>query len=230
MRLKHDEKRLYVINRFADYALVFFGVFAFYEVLNVELGYSAKSLLAVFSFGSAAVALATKDIITNFLNGVILSASDRIFVGDFVSIQGDIKKVNKLGWLETKLRGSDDVLYTIPNTELVKSKLANLSRVHTCQVSQTLQLPYSTIDNLQKVLDDIKAEIRASCPSVITDGSHPFQCYWVNFGKDILEIKVNAHFRIPPVGDAYYENRQQCLMAIDRAIRGNGIEKYSGSK
>ena len=39
---------------------------------------------------------------------------------------------------------------------------------------------------------------------------------------------VNAHFRIPPVGDAYYENRQQCLQAIDRAIRRNEIEDYSG--
>lgn len=132
-KLIHDEKRLFVINRLADYALVFFGIFALYEILNFETGYYAKSLLAVFSFGSAAIALATKDIIENFLNGVILSASDRIFVDDYVSIQGDIKKVNKLGWLETKLQGSDNILYTVPNTELVKTKLSNLSRIQTSQ-------------------------------------------------------------------------------------------------
>lgn len=227
-KLIHDEKRLFVINRLADYALVFFGIFALYEILNFETGYYAKSLLAVFSFGSAAIALATKDIIENFLNGVILSASDRIFVNDYVSIQGDIKKVNKLGWLETKLQGSDNILYTIPNKELLSTKLSNLSRIQTSQVSQTLKLPYSAIEKLPKLFRDIKAEIRMACPSIITDGSRPFQCYLVNYGKEV-EVNVNAHFRIPPVGDAYYENRQECLLAMDRAIRRNEIEKYSGA-
>lgn len=131
--LINDLRRLAFINRLTDYGLIFFGIFAFYEVLNVEMGYSAKSLLATWSVGTAAIALATKEIITNFLNGIILSASDRIFVGDSIQIQGDIKTVNKLGWLETKLRGSDNILYTVPNTELVNTKLSNLSRVNTCQ-------------------------------------------------------------------------------------------------
>ena len=66
-----------------------------------------------------------------------------------------------------------------------------------------------------------------ACPSIITDKSRPFHCYLVRYGKDV-EVIVNAHFRIPPVGDAYYENRQECLLAIDRAIQRNEIEKYSG--
>uniref|UniRef100_A0A7S0TAV2 Mechanosensitive ion channel MscS domain-containing protein n=1 Tax=Pseudo-nitzschia delicatissima TaxID=44447 RepID=A0A7S0TAV2_9STRA len=224
-----DPRRLYFIDRLMDYALVFFGIFAFYEVLEIEMGYSGQSLLAAFSFGTAAIALATKEIITNFLNGVILSASDRIFVGDYISMQGDIKRVSKLGWLETKLQGSDDILYTVPNTELVNTKLSNLSRVKSCQVSQTLRFPYSAMEKLTKLSHDIKAEIRTACPAVITDGSRPFRCYWTNFQKDYLEVMVNAHFRIPPVGDAYYENRQRCLLAIDRAIRRNEIESYSGA-
>ena len=129
----NDPRRLSVIHRLTDYGLLFFGIFIFYEVLNIEMGYSAKSLLAVFSFGTAAIALAMKDIITDFLNGVLLSASDRIYVGDFIEVDGQRKKVNRLGWLETKLRGSDNILYTIPNTQLMSSRLSNLSRVKTCQ-------------------------------------------------------------------------------------------------
>jgi len=224
----NDPRRLQVINRLSDYGLIFFGIFAFYEVLNVEMGYSAKSLLAAFSFGTAAIALATKDIITNFLNGIVLSASNRIYEGDFISINGDIKKVNNLGWLEAALRGSDNILYTVPNTELVNKKLSNLSRVNTCQVRQTLRFEYKYMDKLPKLSQDIKSEIRSACSSIITDGSHPFRCYWINFGSKDLEVFVNAHFRIPPVGDAYYENRQLCLQAIDRAIRKNEIDKYTG--
>ena len=128
-----DPRRLHFINRISDYGLMLFGFFLFYEILNFELGYGGKTILTTLSFGTAAVALATKDIITNFLNGIILSASDRIYEGDFISIQGDIKKVNRLGWLETRLRSSDNKLYTVSNTELVSTKLSNLSRINTCQ-------------------------------------------------------------------------------------------------
>ena len=116
------------------------------------------------------------------------------------------------------------------NSQFIVSPRSNLVSSFCDVVAQTLQLPYSTIDQLPKIFDDIKAEIQKSCPTIITDGSHPFQCYWVNFGKDHVEVRVNVHFRISPVGDRYYENRQECLMAIDRAIRNNEIEKYSGSK
>ncbi|OEU17038.1 hypothetical protein FRACYDRAFT_185003, partial [Fragilariopsis cylindrus CCMP1102] len=221
--------RLQIINRLSDYCLIFFGVFVFYEVLNYEMGYSLKSVLAVFSFATAVVSLATKDIITNFLNGILLSASDRIYEGDFISIKGDIRKVNRMGWLETALRGSDNILYTIPNTELLTSQTSNLSRVQTCQVHQTLRFPYNVVDKLPKLSNDIKCEIRSSCPSIITDGSHPFQCYWVNFQSNYLEVIVDAHFRTKPVGDVYYENRQRCLQAIDRAVKMNDIPSYSGS-
>jgi len=226
----NDPRRLYVINRLTDYGLIFFGIFAFYEVTRTEMGYSAKSLVAALSVGTAAFALATKEILTNFLNGIILSASDRIYKGDFISINGEVKKVNRLGWLETALRGSDNILYTVPNTELVSTKLSNLSRVNTCQVRQTLRFPYNCMEKLPKLTQDIKNEIRLACPLIITDGSHPFRCYWINFDKKELEVFVNAHFRIPPVGDAYYENRQRCLLAIDRAIRKNEIDGYSGSR
>jgi hypothetical protein len=97
------------------------------------------------------------------------------------------------------------------------------------KVRQTLRFPYNVVDKLPKLSNDIKCEIRSSCPSIITDGSHPFQCYWVNFQSTYLEVIVDAHFRTKPVGDVYYENRQRCLQAIDRAIKMNDIPSYSGS-
>lgn len=126
--------RLQIINRLSDYSLVFFGIFVFYEVLNYDMGYSLKSVVAIFSFATAVVSLATKDIITNFLNGILLSASNRIYEGDHIIMNGGgVKKVKRLGWLETALRGSDNLYYTIPNTELLSSQISNLSRIQTCQ-------------------------------------------------------------------------------------------------
>jgi len=227
--------RLQIINRLSDFLLLLFGIVVVYEVFNYDMGYSFKSVVVSFSFATAVVSLATKDIITNFLNGILLSASNRIYEGDFIIMNGgsgakDIKRVKKLGWLETALRGSDNLYYTIPNTELLSSQISNLSRIPTCQVHQTLRLPYNAVSKVTQLSHDIKCEIRQSCPSVITDGSHPFRCYWINFQTNYLEVIVDAHFRIQPVGDeTYYDNRQQCLQAIDRAMQRNNIPNYSGS-
>ena len=35
---------------------------------------------------------------------------------------------------------------------------------------------------------------------------------------------VDTHFYIPPIGDLYWINRQNVLMAIDRAVRQHKIE------
>jgi hypothetical protein len=114
------------------------------------------------------------------------------------------------------------ISFPSPNNLITKTK--NKYKVH-----QTLRFPYNVVDKLPKLSNDIKCEIRSSCPSIITDGSHPFQCYWVNFQSNYLEVIVDAHFRTKPVGDAYYENRQRCLQAIDRAVKMNDIPSYSGS-
>jgi hypothetical protein len=34
---------------------------------------------------------------------------------------------------------------------------------------------------------------------------------------------VNSHFYIPPTGDDYWNNRQAVMMAINRAIKKNGV-------
>jgi len=120
-------------------------------------------------------------------------------------------------------------MVTIPNADLLSQRVCNLSRIHQCQVKQTLQFSYEDSDKLPQLLQDIKTEIRASCPSVITDGSRPFRCFWTSYQADHLEVIVDAHFRIKPVGDAYHENRQKVLEAIYRAVKKNNMSfKVSG--
>ena len=139
-----------------------------------------------------------------------------------------------MGWLETILRGSDEVHITIPNSELLSQQLCNLSRIEVCQVQQTLRFHFRDSDKLPKLVEDIKQEIQATCPELITDGSRPFRCYFANYKEDHLEVNVDTRFRIKPVGDAYFQNRQKVLLAINQAVRNNDMKfferKYFYSK
>mmetsp|Transcript_11686 Transcript_11686/g.27999 ORF Transcript_11686/g.27999 Transcript_11686/m.27999 type:complete len:516 (-) Transcript_11686:987-2534(-) len=224
--IKDDRGRLQLIDRLIDAGLILLTAFVLLEILNFEFGVAVKGVVAVGSVWTLVVSLAMKEIVSNFFNGILLSASDRIYEGDTVQISksGFRGHVERLGWLETVLRGNDDIMMTVPNAELQGSQVSNLSRIRICQVHQTLKFKSTDVSKLPKLLHDIKCEIRSSCPTVITDGSRPFRCYWTNFQSSSLEVVIDAHFRIRPVGDAYFENRQRVLFAIDRAVKMNEVQ------
>ncbi len=74
------------------------------------------------------------------------------------------------------------------------------------------------MDRIPALLTCIKDEIKETCPTVITDGSHPFRVYWTSFEPDHLEISVDCRLKSPPVGDLFYDARQNILIAIAGAV------------
>ena len=89
-------------------------------------------------------------------------------------------------------------------------------------MKQTLRISYDDAAKIPKLLDNIKEEIRLSCPKLITDGSRAFRAHWQNFEDDHLQVVVDCHFTIKPTGDEYYDNRQAVLDAIYRAVKKTG--------
>lgn len=131
----------------------------------------------------------------------------------------------QIGWLETLFRGSDNIETRVPNALLSSQKISNVSRVKICQVEQTLRFRYEDARKLPKIMNDIKDEVLASCPHVITDAAiRPFRIYWTDFKEDHLEVMVNTHHKIVPNSDEYYVNRQNMLSAILRAVEKNDVD------
>ena len=212
-----------IVDRLADAAILAIVGFCVLDILSVELGMAGKSFVAVGSLSTLVVSLASQGLLTQILNGLLLSASDRIYEGDSVRFGNGLSgTVVKMGWMETVLRGPDEIMLTVPNADLTSERVSNLSRIRKCQVEQILRLEYKDVDKLEQLCKDIKTEIIASCgTSLITDGTRPFRAHWSAFEEDHLEVTVDAHFHIPPVGDLYWENRQKVLQAINRAVEKN---------
>jgi MscS family membrane protein len=135
------------------------------DMLNMEMGLALQGIFAFGSVGTLVFSLASKGIATQLMYGVLLASSDRIYEGDSIllnkSNQNFIGTVHKLGWVETIIRGSDEIMVTVPNDELVSQQVSNLSRIHQCQVKQTLRFKYEDSEKLPALLEDIKREIRA---------------------------------------------------------------------
>ena len=109
---------------------------------------------------------------------------------------------------------------------LAGKQISNLSRVRYSQVKQTLRFKYDddAFEKLPGLMDEMLQEISTACPTLITDGSRPCRIHMTNFHGDHIEVVLNLHFRIRPVGDNYWNNRQQALMAIGRAVQRSKLE------
>ena len=185
------------------------------NILKIQMGVALNSFLAIGSVGTLALGLASQGIATQILNGLMLASSDRIYEGDVVKFGGGLSgTIVQMGWLETIIRGSDEVTVSVPHTDLVKQQVSNLSRVRYSQVHQTLRFRLSDAEKLPDAIESIKEEIAKDCPTLITDGTRPFRIYWSNYRSDHLEVTVDAHFRLKILSDEYYDNRQTVLMAI----------------
>jgi small-conductance mechanosensitive channel len=150
----------------------------------------------VFAFGSVgtlAFTFASQGLLTQFMSGVFLILSNKMYVGDFVRF-GDSTSgvVTKLGWMETTLRQGDNTVLNVPNAALASQKVSNVSRIRQCQVQQTLRLDYNDVDKIPQLIESIRHEIEKACPKLITNGTRPFRVYWTEFNEDHLEIMVNV--------------------------------------
>ena len=217
--------RAKVMDRLLDAAILGVTTMVIFDILSVQLGFAGKSVFAIGSVGTLVVSLASQGFVTQILNGLLLASSDRIYEGDMVKFGNGIEgKIVKMGWMETILRGSDEIMVSVPNADLAGERVSNLSRLQKCQVKQALRFHHKDVDRLPLVVEDIRKEIKEACPELITDGSRPFRVHFTSYGPDHCEVRVNTHFKIKPLGDEYWENRQRVLMAIRKAVKQHDLE------
>ncbi len=221
--------RASTVDRLLDGLIFMTTGFFLMDVLNVDMGVGVTSIFAFGSAGTLVIGLATQNLASMFVNGLVLTTSDRISEGDHIKLGSGLSgRVQKIGWFQTTLRHYDELEEIIPNSELGMQRVTNLSRVTKCQVKQTLRIKYEDVDKMKPFLADILKEIEVACPHVIKNGARPFRAYFTDFKEDHLQVTVDTHHQLPPMGEVYWKNRHECLLAIYRAAKKNDIEFVSG--
>ncbi len=220
----NDLGRAGIADHILDAALYGLTGFFLLDWLDVSLGLGIKSMLTFGSAGTLVVSLASKDLAGQVINGLGLAASDKLYEGERIRLDsGIVGVVEKMGWMETTIRLDDEHVLSMGNTELSNKRIINLSRTKQSTVTLTLKFNYDDIENLPKVLENIKASIRTACPELIDDGSRPFRAVWTDYGSNYLEVQVEAHFNIPPISPDYHANRETMLHSINGAVKESGI-------
>ena len=214
-----------VYDRMGNGIIYFAAMMVIMDILSVKAGRAVNSVFAIGSVGTLVISLASKDIAANFVSGLALSASDKFHEGENVRIGNDHHGiVQRMGWMHTDIRGYDEIITRIPNSEVANQKVSNISRLNRSQVKQVVFFDYRDIDKVGKAIADIKNEILLTCPKLVTDGSRPFWCHWREFKEAKLEVVVQAHFTIRHGTTEYFDTRQRVLEAIARAAKKNDVK------
>jgi MscS family membrane protein len=110
-----------VISLVFKIVVVVMGFDALLRLFNFDVG----TILAGLGIGGLAIALAAQDTLKNFFGSIMLIVDHTFRVGDLVKIGANEGVVESVGLRNTRLRGLDDSLLTVPNSDLTTSHVTN---------------------------------------------------------------------------------------------------------
>ena len=110
-----------VISLVLKIVVVVSGLAAILRLFNFDVG----TVLAGLGIGGLAFALAAQDTLKNFFGSLMLIADRTFRVGDLVKIGENEGVVQSVGLRSTRIRGLDDALLTVPNSDLTTAHVTN---------------------------------------------------------------------------------------------------------
>lgn len=132
-----------------------------------RFGYEVRSLITALGVSSLAVGLAAKDTLSNMISGFILIIDRNLHPGDRINLNGVIGDVEEIGLRSTQLKVTDGNTLIVPNSELVNTKLINLSLPNR-QGTTNLQFRVSYSESFARI-KTICNEIFRTSPYVVQE-------------------------------------------------------------
>lgn len=178
-----DKQFVPFIRRSLRMFVIVIGVLMILASLRIDVG----SLVTGLGIGGVAMALAAQDSLGNIFGSVALLADRSIKVGDWIVVGDKVNGiVEAIGLRSTRIRTWPQTLITIPNKLLANEIIDNWSHMPKRRVQQKIGFEYCAPDQLQQILEDIRAILRTD--EGIDQDYH--LAYWTDFGTSALEVTV----------------------------------------
>lgn len=130
------------------------GLLIVFNRFNINV----SGIIATLGVGSLAVALAAQDTLANMIAGFVILIDRPFREGDRIKLPtGEVGDVYEIGMRSTKILDFDNNLIIVPNTDLVKSTIHNMTYPdYVSRVLVDVEVAYGTdIDLAKKVLIQI---------------------------------------------------------------------------
>ncbi|HRW58583.1 MAG TPA: mechanosensitive ion channel family protein [Chlamydiales bacterium] len=186
------------------------------------LGINIMPLVAFGGVGAAALGFAAKDVIANFFSGFMLHITRPFHIGDYVelphsSINGIVEDI---GWYLTCIKDLEKTPIYVPNNMFSTALIRNFTRRTHRRIEEALSVRYEDIDQLPKVLSEIKAYL-AKHPGIDQNES-----IYVNFSsyKDyFLEFILKA-YTVASDYAGFMKVKEEVLFEVHQILKRHGAD------
>ena len=141
----------YGIENIAKFTI---GVGIFITILR-SLGIDPVQLITSITIVATAIAIITKEYISDFLVGIHLSFSNIFEIGDFVRLGDQKGEVVGINMLKTIIKDKDDDIIMIPNTKVHYNEIVNYTQKDIRLMNVDFELSTAYIDKI----DELKAKL-----------------------------------------------------------------------
>jgi small-conductance mechanosensitive channel len=178
------------------------------------IGLSPRDIFTSLSIVAAAMAILSKDFITDILSGIVIAFSKEISIDDFVKI-GDLRgKIIDINITKTALLNEDDDLIFLPNSTVFRGDIINYTKKQIKKTNIDFEVPtgsFSTVEDLEEALIKSLAEYHA----LIEPNSYFLRV--VHIRKDFIAFKFQYNL-IHFTREMERQIKRKCVRSIVRII------------
>jgi MscS family membrane protein len=169
--------------------LTILAVTGYLFVAAQSLGLPVPALVAGLGVGGLAVALATQGTLENLISGLILYADRPVRVGDVFRLGDRIGVVDEIGLRSTRIRTIERSIIAIPNSDMVRREIENLTLQDRIPLRTRLRLGLETTpDQVRRLLASLVGLIRQHPRLVQSKGGARL----VGYGEYSVDVDVRA--------------------------------------
>jgi len=202
----HPQRGL-IVGKLIWYA----GLAAIFVTVLQELGFSLTPLLGAAGILGVALGFASQTSVSNVISGFFLMGEQPFVVGDGIQIGTTRGIVLSIDMMSVKLRTFDNRFIRIPNENIIKSEVVNLTRFPIRRVDVKVGVAYKEdLSKVREVLFRIAREhplcLMEPEPLLIFEGYGDSSLNYL-FGvwatkENWLELKTSVHEEIKAAFDA----------------------------
>jgi small conductance mechanosensitive channel len=191
-----------LLSRLISYAIMLAGFIIALSLLGINLGV----LIASLGLLSVGLGFAVRDIVANFLAGVILILQKPFKVGDSVVVGGMEGTVEDLRIRDTVLRCPDGRLVFMPNSNIFTAAITNNTASGRRRSEFVVPVPFDescegVIERVRAVLLEVEGVLQDPPPRIgaeeIKDGALQVKVgYWTEPSTDTFRVTTEALMRL----------------------------------
>lgn len=183
-----------------------------------NLEFDITGLIAGLGIGGIAIAFAVQGVLSDLFASISIVLDKPFVVGDFMIVDNVLGTVEHVGLSTTRVRALSGEQISVPNSDLVKSRIHNYKRMTERRVVFKIGVVYDTPPDKLAAMPRMIREIVEQQEKTRFDRAH-FQA----LGDFSLNFEI-VYYVLDPDYNLYMDTQQAINLEIFRRFEAEGIE------